>query len=533
MADPAVGESAMIPRRASSVTATQFVRLLRAQWMLIALVTLCGALAAAATAYLQPPTYQAGIQLFVSTSNRQLSEADLADGGTFSQQRVKSYAGLLTSSRVLAPVIQEVGLHTTTRELANHVHATNPIDTVLLQVTVDDISPTRARDVANAIAAQFPRLVAQLETPPGAVSPLRVSVTEQADTPVDPVSPHKNLYMVVGLLLGLGAGLGAALLRQSLDRTVTGRTLASEITGAPVLATIADDPEAVKTPLIAQDTFSPRAEAIRRLRTNIRFLSVDSQLSSLVVTSARPGEGKTSLASNLAIALAQNGERVVLIDADLRRPTVADMFGMPSGFGLTTVLIGEILMEDALQVWRPELPLQVLVAGPLPPNPSELIGSSRMAELIDNLVSSGATVVIDSPPLLPVTDAAILARITDGALVVVRSASTQVDQLRTAADGLRTVGASVLGVVLTHAPRGRRGTMAAYASGYTPQLKVPVPLTRPASRSGSRADHFRGGRVSQRAMPQSPPTTLRLPDHPRGDQQRPGVATDTINSHAK
>ncbi|MBL8932735.1 MAG: polysaccharide biosynthesis tyrosine autokinase, partial [Kineosporiaceae bacterium] len=174
-------------------------------------------------------------------------------------------------------------------------------------------------------------------------------------------------------------------------------------------------------------------------------------------------EGKSTTASNLAITLAQAGESVVLIDADLRRPTLADVFALSSGVGLTSVLLGDLDVHEALQPWRDDLPLQVLTAGPIPPNPAELIGSARMAALISELTGQGITVVLDSPPLLPVTDAALLARATDGALVVTRAASTHTDQLAAACEALRITGAAVLGVVLNRVPRTRGGS---YYGGY-------------------------------------------------------------------
>lgn len=469
------------------MTIAQYLRLLREQWITVLLLTLLGTLGAGTYSLLQTPRYEANTQLFVSMSAQSGSIGELSQGGAFTQQRVKSYTDLLTSPRVLEPVISDLALQTTARELAPRVTATSPLDTVLIDVTVTDSSPTRAADIANAIAAQFPAFVSKLETPAGqATSPVKVSTTRTAVPPSVPVSPRTSLNLALGLLVGLGLGIGAAVLRDSLDRTVSGRNQASQLAGAPVLGSVADDPQVVQTPLISHDTFSARAESFRQLRTNIRFLSVDHQVSSLVVTGSVQAEGKTTTAANLAIALAQSGERVVLIDADLRCPTVADLFGVPSGIGLTSVLLGDSGVDTALQRWRDDLPLFLLPAGPLPPNPSELIGSARMAELVHHLTGHGMTVVVDSPPLLPVTDATILARVTDGALIVTRPASTKIDQFIAAVESLRTAGAPILGIVLNRVPkRGRScGPSGSYGrpgydGSYSPS--APVPPDRPAA----------------------------------------------------
>jgi succinoglycan biosynthesis transport protein ExoP len=475
------------------VTIAQYLRLLRHQWIVVTLLATCSLVGAGAYTVLQTPQYQAQAQLFVSSSGQSDDLAQITQGSTFTQQRVKSYVDLITSPRVLDPVIRALGLSTTADRLATKITASSPLDTVLIDLSVTDSSPVRAQDIANAISAQFPALVNQLETPPGQhVSPVKVSITQPAIAPATPVSPRKSLNLALGLLVGLGLGIGVAVLRDSMDRSVGDPLQATEATGTPVLGLVGDDPKVAKTPLITHDAFSPRAEAFKHLRTNIRFLSVDHQLRSLVVTGSVPSEGKTTTAANLAIALAQSGERVVLIDADMRRPAVADLFGLSSGVGLTSVLIGEIEAHGALQTWDQHLPLQVLTAGPVPPNPSELIGSARMVQLIETLTAAGNTVVIDSPPLLPVTDAAVLGRITDGALVVSRVGSTHLEQLSTAVDTLRSAGATVLGLVLNRVPKHGRSGYGGYGAyggygtyeSYRPQTSGRPEIGAPVASAG-------------------------------------------------
>ncbi|MBI5230782.1 MAG: polysaccharide biosynthesis tyrosine autokinase [Coriobacteriales bacterium] len=463
------------------MTLAQYLRIARAQWLLIVAVTVLGAFGAAAYAWSQTPIYSASAQLFVTTSSGNADINTLSQGSTFTQQRVKSYAAAISSPDVLQPVIDELGLRETPQSLAKRVTASSPLDTVLLDVKVTDTSPARARDIANAIGQRFTAFVGALEVPSAnRASPVKITVIKPAVLPVVPDSPRKKLALALGLLVGLGLGVGAAVLRDTLDQSIGTRHDAGEIAGAPVLSAIVEDVTVKETPLIVHDAFSPRAEAFRQLRTNIRFLSVDTEVRSLVVTSSVPGEGKSTTSANLAIAMAQSGERVVLIDADLRRPTIGDMFLLPGGVGLTSVLLGDVQPADAVQKWRDDLDLWVLASGPIPPNPSELIGSHRMVEIVDTLVEQGYMVIVDSPPLLPVTDATILARITAGAVVVAKVTSTRVDQLAAAADTLRAAGAPVLGVLVNRVPKTSTGyySYGGYSSeGYrsaTPPAAAPV-----------------------------------------------------------
>lgn len=443
----------------------QYLRVLRDHWLLVASCLILGTLAAGLVAFTQTPVYAASGQLFVSTVEGG-DVSQLAQGGQFSQQRVKSYADIVSSPQVAKAVISQLGLTDRPEDLQKQISATAPLDTVLINYTVSDESPRRARAIAMSVGVQFADFVQKLETPQGkSVSPVKVSVTRQPELPRFPVSPRKKLDLALGLLLGLAVGVGAAVLRESMDNTVGSKHDPTMLTQSPVLAVIPEDPAAKKTPLILDaDKFSLRGEAYRQLRTNIRFLGIDRSVRSFVVTSSVASEGKTSTATNLAIALATAGDRVALVDADLRRPQVADTLGIPTGAGLTDVLVGDMPLSQALQTWREDLPLLVLTSGPIPPNPSELLSSHRMDEVVAQLADVASVIIFDTPPLLPVTDAAILSRITGGAMLVTRTGVTKAHQLQGAVQTLHTAGATVLGVVLSRVPK--RGKGASYQQYY-------------------------------------------------------------------
>jgi receptor protein-tyrosine kinase len=198
--------------------------------------------------------------------------------------------------------------------------------------------------------------------------------------------------------------------------------------------------------------FAPRTEAFRLLRTNLQFLDLDSQPRSLVITSAVAGEGKTTTATNLGIALAQAGRKVLLVDGDLRRPRVATMLGLDGAVGLTNVLVGNASIGDAIQVHEPT-GLHFLATGAKPPNPTEILQSRLAADLLHTLEDTYDMVLIDAPPLLPVADAAVLSTITDGSLLVTRHGKTTRDQLREAIGRIDHVHGRLFGIVMNMIPR--------------------------------------------------------------------------------
>ena len=261
----------------------------------------------------------------------------------------------------------------------------------------------------------------------------------------------------LGLVLGLLLGLGVALLRETLDKTVKTQDDIKALTDVPVLGAIMRDPDAVKRPLIVEvDPRSRRAEAFRSLRTNLQFIDAANRPRTMVVTSSIASEGKSTMSANLALTMAQGGSKVCLVEADLRRPKVLDYLGLEGAVGLTDVLIGRAEVFDVIQPYG-GTNMWVLGAGPIPPNPSELLGSTAMRGLLNNLASRFDYVVMDSPPILPVTDAVVLSSLVDGVIVVVGSGVVQRNQLTHALESLESVAARVLGLVLNRVSQNSTG----------------------------------------------------------------------------
>jgi capsular exopolysaccharide synthesis family protein len=456
------------------VTINDYVAVLRKRWLVVVSCVVLAMAASGALLWVSTPKYEATAELFVSANDTGGLAANLQSAAQFSQDRVQSYADIINSRQITDPVAARLKIGLTGKQISKETSADAPFNTVLVNLHVTDTSANRAERVANGIAAQFTNYAAFLEASGGGNGasnnpPVKVTVVKPASLPSKPVSPKKVLDLGLGLLVGLVLGIGGAVVRETLDNTVKTPGDVQEATGRPAIGVIAFDPEAKLHPLIiTQHPHSTRAEAFRQLRTNLQFVDIDTELKSIVVTSSVPTEGKTTTVCNLAISLSQTGAKVLLIEADLRRPRVAQYLGLDGSVGLTSVLVGATSALDATQRWG-ESGLSVLPSGPLPPNPSELLSSHAMADLLRRLEGRYDVILLDAPPLLPVTDAAVLAAECSGAVLIVRHGSTTREQLTRSAEALTDgVGARILGCVINMTPkRGPDSYYYGYAYSYS------------------------------------------------------------------
>ncbi|MFB9237751.1 polysaccharide biosynthesis tyrosine autokinase [Plantactinospora siamensis] len=439
------------------------LRLVRRRWWIV-LISIIIALGLAGLVTVRTaPKYAATTTYFVLSPNEQ-GIVGAYQGSLFLQQRVKSYSDLLTSDRLAQSVAAEGDLGLTAREIQARITAKPRTDTVLLDSTITDTDQARCLRLAEAVSTEFRKLVTDIETRPGDKDPLvKLEVVNGPRVSPGPVSPRPARNLGLGGLLGLIVGVGIALLRGMSDSAVRDGGTLARLTGAPLLAQIPYDREIRRSRLITGGAGrSPRAESMRNLRTNLRFVDLQEPARVIAVTSAVKGEGKSTTACNLAIALVEAGWRVLLVDADLRRPQVADYLGLDGGTGLTNVLLGEAELGATLQSWR-DTSLLVLPAGTIPPNPSELLGSKAMADLLGVVRDLADIVVIDTAPLLAVTDGVVVSVQVDGALLVTRQGRTQADQLTAAVEALRRVDARLLGCALNMTKMSRDTTAEYYA----------------------------------------------------------------------
>lgn len=403
--------------------------------------------------------YRASVTFFVATSSDTGTQGAV-QGDEFAQRRVNSYLGLLTTDRLAVNVIDATGLDLAPGRVKAMMGADAGVDTVLLTATVTDPSRELVTQVADAVSTELPKLVDEVENQgpgPGSVHLEVVSGPSVSELP-----PRRALMVGIPAVIGLVLGLALAWLLELRDKTIRSDAELVALHPVPVLGTIPADRRLRDAPRLAHEPASSAGiESFRQLRTNLEFIDIDTRVQVLVVTSAVAGEGKTTTVTNLAAALAAADKRVLVIEADLRRPALDEYFDMEPGVGLTDVVVGHAEIDAAL---RPvgHRGLVVLPSGQPPPNPSELLGSEAMAQLLERLRSRFDNIILNTPPLLPVTDAAVLAAVADGVVVVVRAGRTTRHQLMQAMRSLQAVGARVLGTVLNMAPSRRGPAYKAY-----------------------------------------------------------------------
>jgi capsular exopolysaccharide synthesis family protein len=457
----------------------EYIRIGRAYWKSITAVALAVTLMVSVWSALQPRIYSAESSVLVLTAGSADLNALLA-GDALAKSKVTNYKSLAESRLVADRVIEAAGLDLTADALLGTVTITIPLETAELRIAVESTEPATAKRVADTWITELGKQVKQIEessartgadpaTPPA----VTLVTLDPAALPTEPVSPNVKLAVAFGLAGGLLLAYASALLRSHLDRRLRNAGEIERLFGVPVIGTLPVDDRLSGRSTVLETSSGVTAksgpgsyayaEALRELRTNLGFLDVDNPPRIILVTSSVPSEGKSTVAANLAATMAAAGDSVVVVDGDLRRPNIANVFSLVPGVGVTDVLSGHAKLVDVIQT-REDLPnLLMLGAGRIPPNPSELLGSKAMEQMLTSLAVR-ATVLIDAPPLLPVTDAAVLSRVADGVIVVVKAGSTTRDDLAKSLGNLTKVKGTVLGTILNCVPATGIDSYAYYGS---------------------------------------------------------------------
>jgi capsular exopolysaccharide synthesis family protein len=436
----------------------------RRRWYGLLGFVLCVALALAYTAT-RTPRYQATATLFVG--DRQLNLQDINRGiavTNLSERLLKSYAEIVTSRTIAERAVVDNALPLSAQSVQRELTVQPLVDTQILKVTFLSKDPALAERVANAVASAFVAEIQDIAVPPTVTPPVgatplptpatqapppaavTVSIIDPAVRPKDPVSPNHQRDLALGILLGMMVGIAMEFTVDYLDVSIKTRE-DTERLGLPVVGLIPKLDTGGADVYVERDPRDIGRESFRKLRTSIGFLSVEKPLRTILVTSPIAGEGKTTVAVNLAVAYAQAGSKTVIVEADLRRPSLHRLFGTSGTDGLTTAIIGEAQL--ARSVRAADIPnLHCLVAGAIPPNPVELLQSEHMDNVLEMLRHQFEVIVVDAPPILPVADSLALAPKCDGVLVVARSGSTPRERLTEAVNQIEKSGARFLGVAV-------------------------------------------------------------------------------------
>jgi succinoglycan biosynthesis transport protein ExoP len=506
-----------------------YLNIIRARKWIIIQAAVIVTLTALVVSYLQPSSYEGVAQVLVSEkgSSADIFGSVLPALSAQPERALQTQVQLMQIRPIAEATIRQLGLQTTPDDLAKRVKVVAVGQTNIVKITATDPSPEMAARIANTIAEQYvatardaqrasltdaanevqrrldqakaeilalgqkisaagrsSELAAELQIATGTYTTLaekleQLRINEQLETGpgrvVSPavadsvaVAPKPLRNGLLGLAVGLMFGLGMAFLYEYLDNTLKSSEEVEKVFSAPVLGTIPMDKDSKdqRRLAIVEAPGSSTAEAYRVLRNSLDFINFEHDMKTLLVTSAAPGEGKSTVAANLAAALAQAGKRVVLVSTDFRRPTTEHFFRVNNMIGLSDVLLGTHSLKSALQRVGGEQ-LLVLTSGKMPPNPSELLGSKKMEEIVKALGEWGEWVIMDSPPLLAVADPAALARWVDGVLIVSQAGVSTRDAGKKAAELIAKVGGKITGVVVWGLDETRAGSGGyGYASGY-------------------------------------------------------------------
>ena len=440
----------------SEAETLDYLRLVRRGWRAILVLTVWAMLLALAVTLATPKAYTATTQLFVSTQAG-TSAQDLNQGSVFTQAQIQSFAAVVTTPAVLGPVARQIPSAGGERAIASSVNASVATGSVILSISANAASPEAAAQLANAVGTSFAKVTPTLElSPQGGQSPVKITTVAVAVPPLAPSSPKLKLNLALGLFAGLLLGIAWAIGSGRIDTRLKSPEDVADVASLPLLAVVPESrPPRGKG--VKATTGSPlrHLEAYRQLRTSVRFADLGRTATVILLTSAVEGEGKTTTSVNLATAFSEAARRTLLIDADLRRPSAAQTLGVKGQVGLSNVLAGDVTLQEALaEVASERSSLWVLAPGTLPPNPSEILDSQQLDALLAATRDEFDTVIIDGPPLLPVTDGAILAAKSDATLLVLGSGRVKRGEARRALELLGTVRARCLGLVLNRVREG-------------------------------------------------------------------------------
>jgi succinoglycan biosynthesis transport protein ExoP len=426
--------------------------LLRTHALMLLVAMVLGGIAGLGLAAVAEKTYTARADVFVAANNGSATP-DFANEAKYGQDQAENFAAVATREVVLRRVISDLGLDDTPGDLRKRVTASVPQNTSIISITAEDSSAEQAAAIANALATSISDAADELVSNRSqGTSPVRVETIEVATAPSIPTAPRPRVNLLLGILLGLAVGVGAAALRDATASRLRSAAQVADLVEAPVIGAVDVDPSADHVISDLASLSPRRAEQYRDLRASLRFLQDEQSLDTFVFASSVPGEGTLALAAEVAASLAAARPNVCLVEADMRKPRLASQMSLRGHDGLAEVVAGSVTLDAAVQRWGVH-DLNVITAGAVPANPSDLLNSPQAEIVLHQIRDRFDVVIVIAPPLVPVSDAVILARLLGGLVLVVSEREVEITDLQRAVERARLV-APILGAVITRLGRG-------------------------------------------------------------------------------
>ena len=390
------------------------------------------------------PTYEANSQILVNQLDKESNLYDSNEVET-NVQLIKTYKIMIKSSTVLEKVKDELNLDYSIDDLNNIITVLSEDDTQIMSIIVEDKSIESAVKIANKTAEVFQKEIADIMN----VNNVTVITEAKVKGHETPVKPNRVMNLAIAMVVGLMSGVGLAFLLAFLDHTLKTEVDIETRLNLPVIGVISKLSKRTPEPqrLIINNEQTIFSEQYRTIRTNIEYAEIKNELKTIMVTSVNPGDGKSLTAANLAIAFAQEGRRVLLLDADLRGPNVHNLFKADNHRGLSTIISGKATLDQVVTKTKVDN-LSILTSGPASPDPTKIFASKDMGSLLEILNQQFDLVILDVPSILSVSDAQILAKYCDAATIVVSSAETEIEQAQKAKKIIESTNTKLLGVIL-------------------------------------------------------------------------------------
>lgn len=426
------------------------VILKRKSWIIVLVTLLLLLTCCVLTFCVMEPQYEA-FATFVVGVGRPLSHNENFEYSDvlLNEKLVSTYEEIAKSISISDTVVKNLNLNITYEEFAKKVKVVQVENTQVIKIKIRDKDPVLAARIANEFSKNFLTHIMAI------MKMENVQILDRAKVPVKPISPRPALYLAISGLLGVFSSVFMILIYQYFDTSIKTPKDVENNLGLPVIGRVftftKGKDEGNRGVILQAGTWSPIAEAIRGLRANIQFLSASKNIKTIVITSAGIGEGKSTISAGLAVSVAQVNKKVLLIDCDLRRPALHTYFGGSNDTGITNYLSEDVAYRDLIQYGKTDY-LYFLPSGPIPPNPAELLASYKFEIFLKDIVQEYDMVIMDSPPIGLVTDAAVLSTVSDGVIFVCSVKQCTIEAAKYALSLIRDVNARVLGVVLNKIP---------------------------------------------------------------------------------